>query len=160
MKKITAIALVVALGGCGNVQMSREEMLGTAGGALLGGVIGYQFGGGIIMPALYATAGTLVGGTAGYVTTRALMGTDRAAYKNTTEMGLNSAQDGQIVEWKNPDTGNTGIFRATSSYRNANGQYCRKYRSTVAFREGVKSGDGIACQQADGTWKVVTDDFS
>jgi surface antigen len=159
-KKITIVALAVALGGCGNMQMTREEMLGTAGGAVLGGVIGYQFGGGTLIPALLATAGTVVGGTTGYMTVRALSGTDRAAYENTTQMGLNSAGDGQVIEWRNPETGSSGIFRATTTYRSPNGQYCRKYRSTVAFERGVKSGDGIACQQADGTWKVVTDDFS
>lgn len=159
-KKVTAIVLVVALGGCGNMQMTREEMLGTAGGAALGGIIGYQFGGGTIVPALLATAGTLAGGTAGYMTVRALRGSDRAAYDQTTQRGLNSAGDGQVVEWRNPDTGNSGIFRATSSYRDGNGQYCRQYRSTVAFANGVKSGTGIACQQANGTWKIVTDDFS
>ena len=159
-KKITVIALAVALGGCGNMQMTREEMLGTAGGALVGGIVGFQFGGGTIVPALFATAGTLVGGTTGYMTVRALRGSDRAAYDNTTQMGLNKAGDGQVVEWRNPETGNSGIFRATNTYRNPNGQNCRQYRSTVAFQGGVKSGNGIACQQADGTWKVMTDDFS
>jgi len=160
VKKVTSIVLILALGGCANVQMNREEMLGTAAGAVLGGVVGYQFGGGLLVKSLFTTAGTLVGGTAGYLTTRALMGTDRRAYDDTTQQGLASAGDGQVVPWSNPETGNSGIFRATHSYRNAQGQSCRQYRSTVAFADGVRSGVGTACQQADGSWKVVTDDFS
>ena len=33
MKKLTAIVLAVSLGGCANVDMTREEMLVTAAGA-------------------------------------------------------------------------------------------------------------------------------
>lgn len=160
MKKVMSIALILALGGCANVHMSREEMLGTAAGAAVGGIVGAQFGGGLLMNSLFATAGTLVGGTAGFVTTRTLMGSDRAAYDETTQKGLASADDGQVVEWRNPQTGNSGIFRATHSYRNSLGQQCRRYRSAVAFSDSVRSGAGIACQQADGRWKVVSDDFS
>jgi surface antigen len=160
VKKVTSIALILALGGCANFQMSREEMLGTAAGAAVGGIVGYQLGGGIVMNSLFATAGTLAGGTAGYVATRALMGSDRAAYDETTKEGLASADGGQIVEWQNPETGSSGIFRATGSYRNTQGQRCRQYRSAVAFTDGVRSGAGIACEQADGNWKVVADDFS
>jgi len=160
VKKVTSIVLILALGGCANVQMNREEMLGAAAGAAVGGIVGYQFGGGMLVKSLFTTAGTLVGGTAGYVTTRMLMGSDRRAYDTTTQKGLASADDGEIVEWRNPETGNSGIFRATGSYRNAQGQPCRQYRSTVAFSDSVRSGGGIACQQANGYWKVVTDDFS
>ncbi len=160
MKKATSIVLILALGGCANVQMSREEMLGTAAGAAVGGIIGYQFGGGILMNSLFATAGTLVGGVGGYTATRMLLGSDRRAYDDTTQKGLASADDGQVIEWQNPETGNSGIFRATQSYRNVDGQQCRRYRSAVVFADGVRSGDGIGCQQADGSWKVVADDFS
>ena len=62
MKKLTAIVLAVSLGGCANVDMTREEMLVTAAGAAAGGILGYQFGGGIIMNSLFATAGTVAGG--------------------------------------------------------------------------------------------------
>ena len=150
MKKVTSIVLILALGGCANAQMNREEMLGTAAGAALGGSVGFQFGGGMLMNSLFTTAGTLVGGGAGYLTTRALMGSARRS----------QAFLGGVVEWRNPETGNSGIFRATHSYRNGQGQQCRQYRSTVAFTDGVRSGGGIACQQANGSWKVVADDFS
>ena len=35
-KKIAAIVLALSLGGCANVDMSREEMLGAAAGAAAG----------------------------------------------------------------------------------------------------------------------------
>ena len=44
-KKISAIILAISVGGCANVDMTREEMLGTAASAAAGGFLGYQFGG-------------------------------------------------------------------------------------------------------------------
>lgn len=159
-KKFSTIVLVLALGGCANIEMTREEMIGTAGGALAGGVIGAGIGGGLIMNSLFATVGTLGGGVAGYMTTRALIGSDRVEYDRTTQKGLASAQDGQVLDWKNPETGNSGIFRPVRSFYTADGSYCRQYRSTVAFEKGVYSGNGMACLRANGIWQVVSDDFS
>ncbi len=160
MKKITALVLMMSIGGCANVDMNRDEMLGTAVCAALGGIVGYQFGGGVLMNSLWATAGTLAGGTAGFVATRTLMGTDRAAYDRTAQKGLAAAENGQIFDWKNPETGNSGIFRPTNSFYSADGRLCRQYRTTVAFKDGVRSGAGMACQNPDGQWQVLADDFS
>ena len=160
MKKITALVLTVLIGGCANVDMSREEMIGTAVGAALGGIIGYQIGGGLLMNSFWATAGTVAGGTAGYVATRTLVGTDRAAYDRTIQKGLAEAENGEVVDWKNPETGNSGIFRPTNSFYAADGRLCRQYRATVAFKDDVLSGAGMACQNPDGQWQVLADDFS
>lgn len=152
--------MAVSLGGCANVDMTREEMIGTAAGALAGGVIGAGFGGGILMNSLFATAGTLGGGVAGYMTTRALIGSDRAEYDRTKEKGLASVNEGQVYDWQNPETGNSGIFRTVRSFYTKDGSFCRQYRSTVAFKKDVHSGNGMACLRADGSWQVVSDDFS
>jgi surface antigen len=159
-KKVTAIVLALSLGGCANVDMSREKMLGTAAGAAAGGFIGYQFGGGIIMNSLFATAGTIAGGAAGFSATQALMGSDRAAYDQTAQKGLNESNDGEVVTWQNPETGHSGIFRPVRSFYLADGRYCRQYRTTVSFEKNVRSGAGMACRQGNGQWVVVSDDFS
>jgi len=159
-KKVIAIVLALSLGGCANVDMSREEMLGTAAGAAAGGFIGYQFGGGIIMNSLFATAGTIAGGAAGFAATQALMGSDRAAYDQTAQKGLSESKDGEVVAWRNPETGHSGIFRPVRSFYLADGRYCRQYRATVSFEKNVRSGAGMACRQGNGQWAVVSDDFS
>ncbi len=158
-KKVTAIVLALSLGGCANVDMSREEMLGTAAGAAAGGFLGYQLGG-WIMNSVFATAGTVAGGAAGFYATRALMGSDRAAYDQTAQKGLNESNDGEVVEWQNPETGHSGIFRPLRSFHLADGRYCRQYRATVSFEKNVRSGAGMACRQGNGQWAVVSDDFS
>lgn len=159
MKKITALALAASLGGCGNIDMTREEMLATAAGAAVGGIVGYQIGGTVLVNSLFAAAGTVVGGAGGYLTIRALQGSDRAAYDDTAQKGLASAEDGQIVDWKNPETGHSGIFRPVRSFYTAEGRWCRQYRATVAFSEDVQSGVGMACLGNDGRWQIVSDQF-
>ncbi len=161
--KMTAFVLAVTFGGCADVDMNsmnREEMLGTAAGAAVGGILGFQLGGGLLMNSTFATLGTIGGGAAGYYMTRALMGTDRAAYERTAQKGLKESTDGQVVDWQSPDTGNSGIFRPIRSFRLADGRYCRQYRTTVSFDKTVHSGNGMACRNANGQWQVVSDDFS
>ena len=159
-KKIAAIVLALSLGGCANVDMSREEMLGAAAGAAVGGFLGYQIGGGMIMNSLFATVGTVAGGATGFYATQALMGSDRVAYDQTAQKGLNESNDGEVVNWRNPETGNSGIFRPVRSFYLADGRYCRQYRATVSFEKNVRSGAGMACRQDNGQWAVVSDDFS
>lgn len=159
-KKIAAVVMAVSLAGCANADMTREEMLGAAAGAAAGGFLGYQLGGGFLMNSLFATVGTVAGGAGGYYATRALMGSDLAAYERTAQKGLAQADDGQILEWQNPETGNSGIFRTIRSFKMADGRYCRQYRATVSFEKNVRSGVGMACRQNGGQWQVVSDDFS
>ena len=159
MKKITALVLAASLGGCANIDMTREEMLATAAGAAVGGILGYQIGGTVLVNSLFATAGTVVGGTGAYLTIRALRGSDRAAYDDTAQKGLASAEDGKILDWKNPETGHSGIFRPVRSFYTAEGRLCRQYRATVSFSEDVQSGVGVACLGNDGRWQIVSDQF-
>ena len=159
-KKIAAVVMAVSLAGCANADMTREEMLGAAAGAAAGGFLGYQLGGGLLMNSLFATIGTVAGGAGGYYATRVLMGSDLAAYERTAQKGLAQADDGQILEWQNPETGNSGIFRTIRSFKMADGRYCRQYRATVSFEKNVRSGVGMACRQNGGQWQVVSDDFS
>jgi surface antigen len=159
-RKIAAVVMAVSLAGCANADMTREEMLGAAAGAAAGGFLGYQLGGGLLMNSLFATIGTVAGGAGGYYATRVLMGSDLAAYERTAQKGLAQADDGQILEWQNPKTGNSGIFRTIRSFKMADGRYCRQYRATVSFEKNVRSGVGMACRQDGGQWQVVSDDFS
>ena len=160
MKKITAVVLAVSLGGCANIDMTGEEMLGTMAGAAAGGAIGYSLGGSTFISSLFAVGGAAAGGTSGFLITRALRGSDLAAYDKTAQKGLASAKDSQILDWQNPETGNSGIFRPVRSFHTADGRLCRQYRATVAFPKDVVSGVGMACQGTDGRWQIVSDDFT
>jgi len=40
------------------------------------------------------------------------------------------------------------------TYRAADGRFCRAYRQSVASPAGVMASTGIACREADGTWRL------
>ncbi len=157
MRKVAVIVLALSIAGCARVpNVNMVEAAGAAGGAALGGIVGYQFGGGLGQ-LLYTAGGAIVGGATGYAATRALVSSDLVLYENTAQTGLAEASDGEISGWSNPETGNSGIFRPVRSFFARDGRYCRQYRTSVAFGDGTQSGDGIACQLADGRWQVVSD---
>ncbi len=163
-KPLIAGAFALALGGCADTmerasQMSWVEVGGTLGGAVVGGYAGSYFGGGFAKTVFMAT-GVLVGGSAGYTAARTLGPSDQAHYDTTVRQALNVSADGHVVRWANPETGRSGIFRSVASYKRGDGQTCRKYRSSVVFDEGVYSGGGTACQQANGNWIKLHDEFS
>ncbi len=163
MKKMMIGILVLALSGCASLeertkQVTWLEVLGTVGGAAVGGVVGAQFGAGF-GGALYTAGGTLVGGTLGYATARRLAPTDQALYDSTANKALAEARPGEILGWKNAETGNSGIFRTTETYQATDGRLCRSYRTTVAFSDAVEASGGTACQQADGSWLRLSDEL-
>ena len=166
MKSLIAGALILSVSGCSNFDEVRDrvqdmnwlEVAGTIGGAAVGGYAGAQFGGGFGQT-LFISTGVLLGGAAGYEGARQLSQSDRMAYNNTVRSALDTAPDGKITRWQNPETGRSGIFRSVASYTRQNGARCRQYRSSVVFDDGVFTGKGTACQQADGQWLKYHDEF-
>ena len=164
MKALCVATLGLSVAGCAeSVQkvksMNWAEVVGTLGGAAIGGFAGAQFGGGVGQSA-FTAAGVLIGGTAGFVGARMLAPSDQAEYERTVQHALNEAPDGHVVRWRNPETGRSGIFRSVASYQRDSGQRCRQYRSSVVFDDGVFNGGGTACLQADGRWLKLHDEFS
>ena len=167
MRKFTIVSCFVALTACADVNMQDISVGGVAGavvGGLAGGMIGAEFGGGLGQT-LYMGAGALVGAGVGYEAGSILYPSDQAAYDNNARMALAGSPDGTQSGWSNPETGNSGIFTPTQTYVTGNGSSCRDYRATLALKvEGAETGviaqqAGTACQQADGSWRAVGEDF-
>jgi surface antigen len=160
MKKIICVpvVLVLTLTGCGQ-RLSNAEMVGMAVGGILGGYAGSQIGHGLWNTAWMAV-GAASGVAGGYVTARKLGESDMAHYKSVTGNELAAAERGDILNWTNPETGNSGIIRPVRTYASEEGNVCKGYRSTVAFSDVVQSGSGSACLTTDGSWQIVADDFS
>jgi len=153
------LMLVLTLGGCGQ-KLSNAEMLGMALGGVVGGFAGAQIGHGMWNMAWMA-AGAAGGVAGGYVVGRKLEESDMVFYRKITNTELASAEKGAVLNWTNPETGNSGIIRPVHTYNVADGRVCKGYRSTVAFSaDTVQSGTGTACLTADGSWQIVSDDFS
>lgn len=148
MKKIAlvSVSLSILLSACAPV---TNEDVGTIGGGVVGGLLGSQFGGGSGKVAA-AAGGALLGAYLGGNIGRTMDRLDRLEMQKALE----SAPTGRVVEWTNPDSGNTYTVRPTKTYY-THQQPCREYTTRAII--GGKSQEiyGRACRQADGSWRVM-----
>lgn len=154
----------VALIGCAQTTdriktMSWMEMAGTLGSAAVGGYAGAHFGGGLAQT-FFTAAGVMIGGGAGYMGVRMMSERDHAMLSETTQKALVAGSPGTQYHWSNPESGNSGMIRTVSSFRRSDGAKCQQYRASVVFPDGVASGNGSACMQADGQWLAMADGFN
>lgn len=144
----------VALAGCESMNgVGNKQLIGGGGGALLGGLAGSQIGSG--SGRLWATgAGVLLGALAGSEIGSSLDKADQT-YAMQANQRAYSAPVGETIRWNNPDSGNYGTITPTRDGRTSSGAYCREYQQSVVVGGKTQSGYGTACQQPDGSWKVV-----
>lgn len=135
----------------GNV---NKQDIGTLAGAIGGGVIGHNIGGGA-GKTVATIAGTLLGGAIGNSIGGSLDNADMAAYNEASSRALETAPAGRSLPWKNPQTGNYGTVTPSGYYQNSNGQYCREYNQTIVVGGKKQSGHGTACREPDGSWKII-----
>ncbi len=145
----------LSLGACAGMQNAgTKENIGTAAGAIGGGVLGSQIGGG--SGRLIATGvGTLLGAWVGNSIGSSLDKADYA-YAKKAEQQAYSAPIGQTVSWNNPQSGNYGTVTPIRDGSTASGQYCREYEQTIYVGGRAETGVGVACKQANGTWQIVS----
>ena len=169
MKKIAICLFLFALTSCSKNNMGEQNvnfggLAGAVVGAITGGFAGAEFGGGLGQT-LFISAGAMSGASIGYGAGTILHASDQAAYDTNARMALNTLENGLVSEWKNPDTGNSGIFIPTKTYLASNGRSCRSYRATLALKaQKEQSGiiryqEGMACQQLDGSWRSISKNF-
>ena len=150
----TAVIISVPLIACQTLQDNPKQTGGTLLGAGLGALIGSQIGSGKGQMAAIAI-GALAGGWAGSEVGKSLDRADRQYAERTAQDSLEYAQIGQAKAWRNPDSGNSGTFTPTRTYRTADGQNCRDFETTIYVDGKKETGTGRACRRADGTWQIV-----
>ncbi|KJS45883.1 MAG: membrane protein [Rhodospirillaceae bacterium BRH_c57] len=147
------LAAMTTLGACESIQGAPKATAGTVLGGIGGAVIGSQFGGGSGQIAATA-AGTLLGAFVGSEIGKSLDRADRDAI-STAQQQAYAAPVGQTIAWNNPDSGNRGTITPVRDGYAQSGSYCREYRTTVTIDGRREEALGTACQQPDGTWRVV-----
>jgi surface antigen len=155
MKQLTLAVMVVSMAGLSACADGRgnKEIIGTGGGAVIGGLLGSQVGSG--SGQLWATgAGVLLGALAGSEIGRSLDKAD-IAYAQQAQSRAYSAPIGETVTWNNPDSGNYGTYTPTRDGYSSSGRYCREYNQTVYIGGRAESAHGTACRQPDGSWEIV-----
>lgn len=155
-KQILTMALVstLALAACAqNGQGPSNESVGTVIGGIAGGFLGSQFGEGSGKVAV-AIAGALAGAWVGSQVAQNMTQKDQIYY----DQAATQAKDvpvGETVTWYNPESGNSGSVTPTRVGQSAQGQYCREYQQTITIDGQTERAYGTACQQPDGTWRIV-----
>jgi surface antigen len=144
MKKIALMMALVAsvgLGACDTMQNAgTKERVGTVVGAVGGGLLGAQIGGG---------SGQIIAAAAG-----TLLGT--MAYARKAEQQAYAAPLNQQIAWNNPESGNYGTVTPIRDGQTATGDYCREYEQTIYVGGRAETGVGVACQRDDGKWEVIS----
>ncbi|MDY0028658.1 MAG: RT0821/Lpp0805 family surface protein [Pseudobdellovibrionaceae bacterium] len=132
----------------------NKQMVGSATGAILGGVAGAQFGKGtgqLVGVGVGALLGSLIGSELGKSLDQADM-----MYANQAQHKAYAAPVGETISWNNPDSGHSGTVTPTKEgYSNTSGRYCREYSQTIYVDGRQQTGYGTACQNPDGTWAIV-----
>ena len=148
---LAALAATMLLGACQTNSWGGGESIGTLGGAAAGGLIGNKIAGGGAGGTLL---GVLIGGFAGNQLGGFVDDEDRKRASNAEQRAY-SAPLGQQVTWNNPQNGNSGTIVPTRDGYDTNGAYCREFQQTITVGGKQQQGYGKACQQPDGSWKIV-----
>lgn len=148
---LAVLASSLLLVACQTDNWGGGESFGTLGGAAAGGLIGNAIGG-------HSAAGTLTGVLLGGFVGNQLGGVvDDADRKRAAaaEQRAYTAPIGQQITWNNPQNGNSGVIVPTRDGYSPNGAYCREFQQTITVGGQQQQAYGKACQQPDGSWKIV-----
>jgi surface antigen len=146
------LAIPLALAACGQGGLTKQDA-GIGVGAIAGGVIGNQFGGGdgkVLATALGAVVGGIVGSEIG----KSLDDNDRRAAGEAEIAALERGNSGVAQPWRNPDSGHYGMVVPGKPYKRA-AQDCRDYTHTIYMDGKPQTLRGTACRNPDGTWRGV-----
>ena len=150
---LATLAVALLLPACQAQNMGTKEGFGTLGGAAAGGLVGSTIGKGSGRLAATA-AGVVLGGWLGNEIGSSLDNADRAQISHANSRAY-TAPVGQQITWNNPQSGNAGtITPVRDGYAN-DGAYCREFQQSITVGGQRQQGYGRACQQPDGSWKIV-----
>jgi surface antigen len=154
-RRVAAIAVLAVLGACaqggGYQPYLNKQNSGAVLGAVGGAVTGAQFGSG--SGRLASTAvGTLLGAFVGSEIGRSL---DRADNQYASQTASQAFNTGSATRWQNPESGNYGTVTPMRTIETNSG-VCREFQQTVTIGGRTERAYGTACQQPDGSWKIIS----
>jgi surface antigen len=149
-----ATALSIAfVASFGLTSCANKEEEGTVAGAVIGGIIGNQFGrGGGKVAATFA--GAVIGGIVGNAIGKDLDDRDRELARQAEYDAWERSPPGKPVRWRNPGRDHYGEV-VPQAYYERSGARCRDFIHTVWIDGRRQQMRGTACRNADGTWTQV-----
>jgi surface antigen len=152
MRRLILVALAaLPLAACG--PNANKADVGLGSGAVIGGVIGNQFGRGD-GKILGTVAGAFIGGVIGHDIGRQLDQRDRMLAQKAEFEAFERGPSRQPYRWRNPDNGRYGDIVPMEPYRRGP-QDCRDYTHTIYIDGRPQAMRGTACRNPDGTWRAV-----
>ncbi|HYD29454.1 MAG TPA: RT0821/Lpp0805 family surface protein [Azospirillaceae bacterium] len=152
-KSLVPVVIAALLMAACSTTGGTKQTVGTIGGAVAGGALGSRFGGGT--GKLVATGvGTLLGAFVGSEIGASLDKADQTHLQRATQQAY-AAPIGEKIAWNNPQSGNYGTITPLKDGYTSSGSYCREYQQTVTVNGRVEQAFGTACQQPDGSWRLV-----
>lgn len=155
---VAALALSLALAGCGRETGSPETPtgglgapIGTSGDTAPAGLLGSQAASGG-STAVSAVAGTLAGG---YLGSRLGNRFDEDSRVAAAQAERRALETDRPAHWSDAQAGASGNVRPLRSFTDAAGRECREYSHAVNIKGRRESGSGIACRESDGSWSLV-----
>jgi len=152
----SVLCLLLLISGCTtreDGQIKKQE-IGTASGAVIGGLAGSLFGHGagkVAAVAIGAGLGAWAGNTIGAKMDRDDLMYQQKAYQLALEGNASGAPSG----WRNPDSGHYGSITPTKTYSSGDGRYCREFTESAYIGREKATVVGFACRNPDGTWSQV-----
>ncbi|MBF6022611.1 glycine zipper 2TM domain-containing protein [Lysobacter niastensis] len=155
MKQIIVLAAALTIAACSTDPGTRDtqkESASVVAGAVIGGLVGNQFGGGTGR-ALMTAAGAVAGG---FVGDHLFKKHAKSEYeKDAAQRALNNGASGQKVTWSDPRTHESGYFVALNTKRMTDGRLCRDFRRGLSVDgKEVDETSGTACKKSNGQWDV------
>ena len=147
VKSIIAVCVALTLFGCSTAPSKQDQ--GMIIGAIAGGILGHQVGGGsgqVLATMIGTVAGAAIGGSIG----RTMDDYDRM----NASAALENVRTGVPSTWVNPDTGYEYVMTPTNTYDSGTGP-CREYTLDATIGGKTEQIYGTACRQADGSWQIV-----
>lgn len=151
--KLSVLVLTAAVGLAGCETMGEKQTVGTALGAVAGGIVGAQFGHGggrVVGGAIGALLGGLIGNRIG-----ASMDGGDTQQANNAFVKATRVPVGETVYWNNRHTGHWGTYRPVRDGESKLGYYCREFVTTVHVHGRTEKLYGTACRKPDGTWHAI-----
>lgn len=127
----------------------NRSAVGSVLGGVVGGVVGYQVGRHNGDKGVGMVVGAIAGAVVGNQIGKNMDGAD----VQCTAQTLEHAQDGQTVNWRNPENGVDYAMTPLDSYRK-NDLECRRYVAVASSDTNTEELTREACKQPDGRWEV------
>jgi surface antigen len=130
---------------------SENAAAGAVTGAVVGGLAGSAVGAGtgqVVAIGAGVIAGALIGGYIGE-------SWDHTDYVQTT-YAFDHYPQHRSHHWKNKKTGAIYTVTPSAKHMRVHGNsHCRKYNMVAMVKGKKQTVHGVACRQADGSWKAV-----